>query len=571
MKEFSRLSFDVNKSAMKGEIEMKSANEKKSAQFKPARPVGRPPKDVVDDKTLPLQLDDQKEVRKSKGKLSSTTTTAEVLDVDLQIGAEQPERELTTREVNQQISAEMKRDRAENRKKAKNSGTAVGVLQKVLKRHPNDPKRQLTSFLKDYTIYAGTGRRRQISERTLTYYGTFLLDVVEELRAKGASIQNINEINKKHALVLIKHWTDLNQNSGVIQNKISRLRCFLTWIGKDKEIPTHSALKNWLAENGVVRDFWTSTVAKESKAWSELGVDAQAVIKQVRAICELTAMQMEVQYWFGLRMRESVSFRPYAADQEDRLLVVDGTKGGRPRSFDFFQDPELRAEQRKVLDRAKMMSKNNRRGILALDGMSQEQAVKYFYDMLAKAGVSKKDMGVTPHGLRFAFASMTYEEHAGFAPPNSNRAPAVIDDEMIDRDRAARLKVTNALGHARIDVPKAYIGSIPMMKKERLSRLSTWVERLERNPKIQSVLQIAGVTQLWFGGSAALGMELPAHENLRLFVRFSKAGTTDRRVMNYINDELACEIPEGLDISEYMGTSSPDIGVEVFLEPVTFA
>jgi hypothetical protein len=41
--------------------------------------------------------------------------------------------------------------------------------------------------------------------------------------------------------------------------------------------------------------------------------------------------------------------------------------------------------------------------------------------------------------------------------------------------------------------------------------------------------------------------------------------------MNYINDELACEIPEGLDISEYMGTSSPDIGVEVFLEPVTFA
>ena len=469
------------------------------------------------------------------------------------------------REVNKQISEEMRQERMATRRKAKNVGTAAGLVQKIQKRHPGNPKRQFALFLQEYAIYAGTGRRRQISEKTRTEYYSLLIKAVDQLREQRAPIQNIGELGKTHALVLIRLWTDQNLNPAVVQNKISKLRCYLTWIGKDTAIPTHGKMKQWLADNGIERDFWTKTVADKSKAWAENGVDFQAVVEKAREVCGWTAMQLELQDAFGLRMAESININPQAADLGDVLRVIDGTKGGRPRDFAFFEDMELRARQRDVLERAKLWAKKNRRGVLAPDGLTIKQAKDHFYYVLKRLGITRKNLGVTSHGLRHGFAALTYEQVTGFAPPISRNAPLEVTLTTKELDRVAREQVTKAMGHFRIDVPKAYVGSLPGMERSRRIRIDTWLAKTDGSLAFQNIMRTGGVVQCWLGGSAAEGVEFAPREKLRVLVRFAKAGMSDGRVIAHLRGELEKTYSMSVDLGEWVEAGSPPDALEVFV------
>jgi integrase len=78
----------------------------------------------------------------------------------------------------------------------------------------------------------------------------------------------------------------------------------------------------------------------------------------------------------------------------------------------------------------------------------------HFYRALEKVGITKKESGVVPYGLRHEFANDTYEEKAGVASPV--RGGSVPDRET---DRAARRAVSRLLGHHRAQVTGSYCGS----------------------------------------------------------------------------------------------------------------
>ena len=182
-------------------------------------------------------------------------------------------RELTTREINRRIREEAQDVKRREKAASNAAGAAMGVLARVQKRHPDNPKAQLAMFFGEFVIKSGTGRKRPVSKRTCSAYSDGMIRMIDDLRADRAAVRNLGEIGKAHVLRLIRYWLAQGQGSGTIQNKISILRRFLTFIGKENIVPKGHDLRAWLNREGVEVPNWRHTVATESLAWDQNDVD----------------------------------------------------------------------------------------------------------------------------------------------------------------------------------------------------------------------------------------------------------------------------------------------------------
>ena len=457
-------------------------------------------------------------------------------------------RELTAREVNKQIREEARQEKRKSKVAARGVGHGLEVLGRCKRRHPNDPKGQLAMFFSEFVIKASIGRSRPVSARTNTAYANTLMSCIDDLRTQNAAIRNISELGKAHVLILTRYWIAAGQSAGTVQNKISVLRCFLTWCGKDKAVPRGEDLREWLAKNGIEAPQWRQTVATKDQTWGGNGISVKDVVRRITELCEWTAIELEMCEAFGLRVRESISIIPRASDYGDMLQVNYGTKGGLARSVPFDDDPITSAAQRDVLERAKVMASRHPKGLLARPGHSLAQNVKHFYRVLEKAGVTRKQLGVTAHGLRHEYAERQYEQISGYETPVSGGMPIEVTEEVQKADLLARRKVSRSLGHFRDDVTKAYVGSIPMMSRERKKRISDWVNLTEGSERFQAVLKNHGVTGAWLGGRFATGLEVTAGEPIRLYVRGAQPMGTE--ILAKLGLELESAAARGFDVSE---------------------
>jgi integrase len=156
---------------------------------------------------------------------------------------------------------------------------------------------------------------------------------------------------------------------------------------------------------------------------------------------------------FGLRRHEVIECMPWKIDFGDKL-AAHKTKGGRPRNI-YIDTPE----QRRVLDYVKrLVGKNERLGWTVMDNgsaASVEYALKKWYRMLAKIGITKKDALVSSHGLR-----MQYAENAALIasliPPTLGGTGGQMPPDDLD---LKRLQVSELLGHSRKSITSAYYGT----------------------------------------------------------------------------------------------------------------
>lgn len=474
-------------------------------------------------------------------------------------------KEPSAREVNRQITAELKSAKRSAQAERASTGAGMSVLQRAQQRHKGNPKAQMAMFFGEFTLRAGTGRPRPVSERTRTVYSDELIRMLDELREIRAGVQNIGEIGKSHAAKLIKHWGSKGQAASTIQNKISILRRFLTFIGKGSAIPKGEDLKTWLNRQGVTAPITRQNIPTESKAWDENQVDLHKVLAELRKESAITAIQLEVQAAFGLRMKESIQLNPHAADRGTYLRVVHGTKGGLPRDVDFDDDPAMRKWQRDVLERAKLYAQQNRKGTLSIQGKRLDQSKAHFYYQCRKVGITRDQLGVTAHGLRHQYAARRYARLAGMDAPVTKNAPLHVTDEVRGADLAAREQVSRELGHFRPDITQAYTGSLPMMEKGRKQRIRDWVQRTEENPEFQTAMKDAGVVAVWMGGRFAMGLEVVASEKFRLIVRTASCQPLDGDARFMLKQRLMGMYDRAIDLSEHFEAGQPDDALELMV------
>lgn len=270
----------------------------------------------------------------------------------------------------------------------------------------------------------------------------------KELRDMGYKIENPRNFRTEHMTVLAKHWESQGLSTSTIQNRISIFRLLSEWIGKPGMIKeSHHYVEN---PNSVKR----RQVSRKDKSWRTNDVAFADVLAIIDAYDERIGAQMRVIKAFGLRLKEAVTFRPHLAEREidgvNCIVVEFGTKGGRPRVV-----PIELPEQREALEHAKRLVKFVK-GNLGWDGLTLEQAMRRFSNTMSRHGITKKDMGVTIHGLRHEYANDKYERDAGVKSPVRGGKKGEVDK---DTDYKVRMGVSEALGHSRESITASYYGS----------------------------------------------------------------------------------------------------------------
>jgi site-specific recombinase XerD len=375
----------------------------------------------------------------------------------------------------------------------KESGMGLKVLARVQKLWPGDPLRQVSEFFADFVIPAATGRKRTVGIKTEEIYVVQMRVMVRHLSDLNMPIQNLGEFSPRHVAALTRFYEAEGLSASSLQKKNTVLRRFGTWMGKPDMAPR---LKDLVTDPGRAMRSYS---AVESKAWSANGVDPEVVFTRMDLECSVAGLQLRLQHAYGLRPREVVMLKALTADQGKNLFVTDGTKGGRARMV-----PIDTPRKRELLERAKEIARGNTRGVLSVKpSQSLRAALKRYYYLAERVGLTKSKLGVTLHGLRHEFAGDLFKQITGVdAPVNGGR---IDNPELVGR---AMQVTSEQLGHGRKDAGAAYLGSQRHIDYAQRKNLGWLIDRLENSKDVLSAVRACGRSSWWVIGSAATGKQL---------------------------------------------------------------
>lgn len=268
-----------------------------------------------------------------------------------------------------------------------------------------------------------------------------------QLWQAGYRMQAPKSFGDKHIKFLVDKWDKEDLANKTLHTRISILNTFCGWIGKPGLVKRPA---DYLSEERAKR----THIAQEDKSWEGKGLDVEKEIEKAKTIDERFAAYLSLQHHLGLRVMESLEFRPEVSLQDDgkTLEIFEGTKGGRRRTVIIET-----VEQREAFEAALHLARKNRSGRMRWPGLTYKQARRKFYDLVErKLGISRKEVGATPHGLRHGFSHRHYERRTGFPTPIEGGALGKIDPE---EHRKATLSVSKVMGHVRPSVSASYCGS----------------------------------------------------------------------------------------------------------------
>jgi len=340
----------------------------------------------------------------------------------------------------------------------------------------NNPnwKRKLQDKINEHNRQHGR-KPKGVSNKTMHERACSLFRSFTLLRRLGYQI-DLNNLAGRHIQMLVDYWTgnariaDRCRQRGVamlerphstpyIEQQLSFLRVYAdTWIGKPGMV---HPLADYVDDPARFKRSYT---AKEDRSWEGNQVEFTSIVEKVEAIDPRVAAQLALQLAFGFRRKEAVMFMPHLAvvpaesvptsqHASDRyavfLRVRRGTKGGRLRFVAVRND-----EQRSALDLALQFAPRPS-SHLGHPGLSLKQSLKRFDYVMQKVGITKRQLGVTAHGLRHQFAHEFHFELTGVQAPVRG-GDVCADPEIL---KAALLEIARQLGHSRPQITNVYLGS----------------------------------------------------------------------------------------------------------------
>ena len=258
-----------------------------------------------------------------------------------------------------------------------------------------------------------------------------VLDLVaNQLHELGYRHMTAASLKPKHVEALVERWKAEDLAVGTIKNRMAELRWWAEKIGKQNVMARDND------HYGIGKRAYVTNV---SKARELSGNDLSRITDPY------TRMSLRLQAAFGLRRGESIKIRPEWADCGDKLALKDTwTKGGRPREIPIRND-----EQRHVLDEAKALAG---RGSLIPAERSYVDQLRRFEHQCAAAGVHRI------HGHRHQYAQTRYQELTGWAAPAAGGPRSKdLSTSQRETDRAARLTISQELGHEREQITAVYL------------------------------------------------------------------------------------------------------------------
>lgn len=274
-------------------------------------------------------------------------------------------------------------------------------------------------------------RNRDGSYSTQATRHETLQQIAGELDKLGFQHMGVASLKAKHVEALVKSWQERGLSAGTLKNRMATLR----WWADKAGVKGSVAASN--DAYGIDRRIHVTNANKAATApemAKERISDAHA-----RASVELQAV-------FGLRREEAIKFSPSYADRGDHIVLKHSwTKGGKSRVV-----PVRTPEQRAALDQARTIAGA---GSLIPPQLRYIDQLNVYTGQVAAAGLSKL------HGLRHAYAQTRYLELTGRAAPAAGgKTSQELTPEEKAVDRAARLQISEELGHEREQITAVYLG-----------------------------------------------------------------------------------------------------------------
>ena len=337
----------------------------------------------------------------------------------------------------------------------------VGLsAREILARYPagRTPALKVLELLIDLFNKEHTARYKEVSFKTRQERADFLRRFFHGLKEKGGfkTLPDPRNVGHRHIKAMVVVWQGESLASATIQTYLSFLRGFEKWIGKPGLVrpPQHYGLKP--------EEYQRHEAAQRDKSWSARRIDIDDIVTRMCQFDAYVGASVRLKRALALRRKEAVMLRPHQCvvpfeatglplhkkKTDTYVRIKSGAKGGRER-FIALDSPERIA----AIEHAKTVV-STRDGHMGDPSHTLEQSLRRFNYVLEKFGVTRKDMGVTGHGLRHEALINAFQQATGEAPPirGGTKLPPQID-------LRARQEIAELAGHARKRAANAYLGS----------------------------------------------------------------------------------------------------------------
>jgi integrase len=293
------------------------------------------------------------------------------------------------------------------------------------------------------------------SFRTQDIVHATLFTEFENLRNLGYRVMPRN-LGNKHMQVLVKNWYyDRKLKTKTMVTHLTQFRKFATWIGKDGMI---SSLASYLPEVDP-KSLEVHYAAEKTKSWSGNGLDVEEMIARADAINIRFGCMLRLQWAFGFRASETLKCDPWATDNITSIAIVPSQgKGNRSRNI-----PMDSVAQRNIIEYIKrFVRKGERVGWCEPNGeaLDLKQNTRKYFTNMEKMGLTKKELGVTGHGLRSEYLE-DLALRLGYIPATLGGTI----EQMPKEDREIiEYKVSEAAGHGRRSATAAYCGGVTQLR-----------------------------------------------------------------------------------------------------------
>ncbi|KMO12798.1 integrase [Methylobacterium indicum] len=253
--------------------------------------------------------------------------------------------------------------------------------------------------------------------------------IARELRAMGHVLPSARSIKEIHVQKLVAKWKADGLATGTIKNRLSWMRTWSANVRKGSVIPKSNA------DVGIaLRNTFTGNRAH---------VTPKAKLAKLD---ERMQLAVRLQMAFGMRVEESILFRPEQAIQGNELhMQATWCKGGRARVI-----PVFHPNQWALLDELRSVVGT---GCLVPPGMKSHAYRDQLDRKTWAAGIHDK------HGHRHWYAQRRYELLTGRPCTAAGGRPwEQLTGAERRADWHARLTISRELGHERRQITDAYLG-----------------------------------------------------------------------------------------------------------------
>jgi len=335
---------------------------------------------------------------------------------------------------------------------------------------------EVLETLKKNIDTSANGRNKRVGHMTQEKRRSAMISMVSDLNHLGFNISSMNNLREKHIFGLVELMIKKGQKPSTIQNKLSVLRIYCSWIGKCGMVRSP---EYYVTDATLVKRV---TATNTDKSWDNKNIDH--LIESVSKKDPIVGLQLKLCNQFGLRRLEAIMLKPRISDEGAHLHVRAGTKGGRPRMVPIATD-----QQRSLLEEAKRLA-DPKSELICRPGKTLKQAINRFKYVLRYCCITRAGEGVTAHGLRHGYVHHRYKARTGGGKlPIKGGWPGEVDPVV---DKVAKLKVMEEVGHSRLSVTTAYGGTFghagrsykphySTITEQQSDSICTMLERLEQN------------------------------------------------------------------------------------------